>query len=133
MWLKAVDERVQECRRSEALRSNRPDRAAIHAGAAVTLLALVQDVTRPVLSVVSAAVSKDGTVYTLPRPARHHDVIRHMHEQGVSRGHSDQGFVLNDGRFVMRKPALRVAEEAGQILEGAKLRRVHGLFSEDVW
>jgi|GEM_PF-1928274 len=45
---------------------------------------------------------------------------------------ADQGFVTECGRFVLRKAALSVALQAGQVtIEGCTAPH-HGLFSEDI-
>ena len=75
----------------------------------------------------------DGTIHSLPSPNRHHDVIRHMVSLGVSlddRCSAEQGFITNT-RFLHRHAAVRVAEEAGQIIK--RTAPTHGLFSEDLW
>jgi hypothetical protein len=85
-------------------------------------------------AVVCAAICLGGKVYQLPRPARHHDVIRHMREAGIDAGDiaiGEQGFVSTEGRFLHRFAAQRVAREAGQIIR--ETAPAHGLFSEDVW
>lgn len=83
-----------------------------------------------------AALKPEGKdAVSLPRPARHHDVIRYMHEQGYSRAEiarSEQGFVTSAGRFMWRAPALRVAQRAGQLIGGKSISSTR-LFSEDVW
>jgi hypothetical protein len=85
------------------------------------------------LRVVRAAIMDDrGGIHSVPKPGRHHDVIREM----VKRGHPkpipnlNQGFVLSDGRFVNRKAAAQVARKAGQLRSEV---RGCGLCSEDVW
>lgn len=88
-----------------------------------------------------AAILYDGTIYTLARPARHHDIIRHIHAERGDYGPRlrEQGFtctgVDRHGRrlpaFVRRAPARRIAELAGQLLPTAKDLRE--LYSEDVW
>lgn len=86
------------------------------------------------LRIETAAIkTDDGTVWTLPRPARHHDVIRHIRDSGVKLpvGGDRQGFVLSNGQFARRKPALRVAIRAGQILNGRVIGGI--LTSEDLW
>ena len=83
--------------------------------------------------VVAAAISVNGTVYSLPAPARHHDVIRHMRmERGIGPQDEtwEQGFLLSDGRFARRKAAASVALRAGQI---EKLNWPPNLYSEDLW
>ena len=70
--------------------------------------------------------------YTVPRPGRHHNVIRKMVEAGRPKPISGkQGFVLSDGRFVGREEARVVAFEAGQLKQPARFS--DKLFSEDVW
>jgi hypothetical protein len=80
------------------------------------------------VTVETAALQQDGIVYTLPRPARHCDIIHHVVKQGVSLLGSLQGFVLSDGTFVDRYQAARVAYLAGQIEEG-----IGQLYTEDLW
>ena len=81
----------------------------------------------------SAAIFYNNTVYSLPRPARHIDVIVYLVEvlkfpKPISRG---QGFITNSGRFVNRLEALIIAKVANQILPGRGLRPQ--LYSEDLW
>jgi hypothetical protein len=79
----------------------------------------------------SAIVGEDGKVYSLPKPARHHNVIRMMVEQGHRTPVcGEQGFVLDDGRYVNRKQAAALALESKQIIE---LRWPPDLYSEDLW
>lgn len=82
--------------------------------------------------VAAAIIGHDGVPYSLPAPARHHDVIGHM----VALGHptpikGEQGFMLSDGSFADRRRALGNAVVNDQLLPGAGKRR--WLFSEDVW
>ncbi len=80
--------------------------------------------------VVAAALRKDGVIYSLPPPARHDTVILMMFDaHGVKAMDADQGFVLDDGTFLDRAEAEKVAIEAGQI----KRKATGGLFSEDLW
>ena len=85
------------------------------------------------MTIVAAAIlDKDGIPVSLPPPARHHNIIAFMVERGDKTPISgEQGFMTSDGKFVMRKAALRIAEKAGQIIkkQGCK----HRLFSEDCW
>lgn len=85
--------------------------------------------------VVAAAINRNdsGEFISLPAPARHHDIIRYINETyGDMPVRGTQGFMLDDGRFVMRKPALHIAERAGQLIK-PPVAPSHGLFSEDVW
>ena len=85
------------------------------------------------IRVVAAAVNHEGKVWTLPAPARHHNVLRYMVEHGVKTpiraGTEDQGFVRSDGKFVSRSAALRIARQADQV--GDLIGSI--LTSEDLW
>lgn len=87
------------------------------------------------LTVVAAAVRRDGVVYSLPPPARHHDVIWEICAKCGLSGYQprvdDQGFLLSDGRYAMRRAAAHVALRSGQVTTVA--HPSHGLFSEDLW
>ncbi len=71
-----------------------------------------------------------GEVFSLRRPARHHDVMRSC-PSSIDDDH-EQGFVTDRGRFVGREEALVLATAARQIV-----RRCGGdsfqLYSENVW
>lgn len=86
--------------------------------------------------IIGAAIQHaDGEVYSLPPPARHHDVIRLMGARFNDRreeGH-EQGFITSSGAFVDRKSAWVLAERAGQLLPRAPTGPPGTLFSEDVW
>lgn len=94
------------------------------------------------LRVTRAAIRHRGQVYSLPPPARHADVMRVIwaSRPGEYVG-QDQGFVLNDGRYVDRKTAHRIAKRSGQLIPregGYRCGEVNDrdgsdLFSEDVW
>ena len=79
-------------------------------------------------TIVGVAIEFCGSVWTLPQPNRHHDVIRDRVERTGLRGSGRQGFVTSAGRFVDRAIAADIAYAAGQIAEP----RVR-LFSEDLW
>lgn len=89
-------------------------------------------------TIEKAAIHYKGTVYSLPRPGRHCDVIRHIWEclgdkPGEEREiHCEtQGFLTSTGRFVRREPAMRIAKRAGQLTVGKF--QPNTLFSEDLW
>lgn len=85
--------------------------------------------------VVAAAINRNnsGEIVSLPAPARHHNIVAFINEKyGDFPVRGEQGFILDDGSFVMRKPALRIAENAGQLIK-EPVAPGHGLFSEDVW
>lgn len=86
------------------------------------------------LKVIAAAIKgANGVVYSLPPPARHHNVNWLMHDQGISTMHSVvvQGFLLSDGRFVDRREAKKVAVACGQQI--ARHMDLDELYSEDAW
>lgn len=75
-------------------------------------------------------------VISLPPPARHDHVIRHIYEahnlpDDAVVDASDQGFVTSMHRFVEREEACRIAFDAGQIV--TKHGPPDTLFSEDMW
>lgn len=93
-----------------------------------------QPPAEPPLRVVAAAVQAHGLTFSLPPPARHHNVLRLMHDLGLPDGPSwitGQGFLLSDGRWASRRDAWLVAVATGQLLDRAG--RGPDLFSEDVW
>lgn len=85
------------------------------------------------MKVVAVAIKtiNDGEVFTLPSPARHHTLIKHMRDSDIDkRPFERQGFVLEDGSFVDRKEAGKIAVESGQITH---LSWPPKLYSEDLW
>lgn len=83
-------------------------------------------------TIETAAILFKGIIFTLPRPARHHDVMRLVWETYGDEviGSETQGFVTSTGRFVRREPAVRIAKKARQI-EAPKFPPK--LYSEDLW
>lgn len=80
---------------------------------------------------MAAIRDHDGTVYSVPRPGRHHHVIHLMASKGLKTPITgEQGFVTSDGEFVRRTPAGRIAIKAGQIKE---LKWPPQMYSEDLW
>lgn len=80
--------------------------------------------------IAAAAIRMDdGTIYTLPPPARHHTIMQHF---GLKPTPDQQGFITDRGEWARRKPALRIAQEAEQLTR-EPTAPFHGLFSEDVW
>ena len=81
-----------------------------------------------------AAINHNGEIFSLPRPNRHHNIIRHMRTLGKSIddiANSRQGFLTNESVFVGRVEALKIAQDAGQLLSNPGAPP--NLFSEDVW
>lgn len=86
------------------------------------------------MSIKAAAIYHDGMTYFMEAPKRHHDIIAGLDKVGLAyvAHQGEQGFVTSDGTFVRRKPALRIADAAGQIIRGPTAP-THGLFSEDIF
>lgn len=85
------------------------------------------------LTILQAAVrTGDGVIHTLPRPNRHHDIIRLMAAMGHPQcGCCNDGFLLSDGRFASRSAAKRIAFLAGQVRRGRTISET--MTSEDLW
>ena len=82
--------------------------------------------------IVAAAIRQDGMICSVPRPGRHHHVIRAMATAGIPIPIvGEQGFLTDDGLFVDRKRALAIAKTAKQI--HGKNGNPNELYSEDVW
>lgn len=78
-----------------------------------------------------AILGSNVKIWSLPKPARHHNVIKLMADSGEPIPIcGEQGFILNDGRFVGRKAAANVAIKAKQI---ESLKWPPNLYSEDMW
>lgn len=91
----------------------------------------------PEETIVAAACIHKGTIYSLPPPARHHNVMRHIWDTvgaEVFIGPGAQGFLTSRGRFVSRATALRIVLAAGQLqIDHPSLNAGGRLFSEDLW
>lgn len=84
--------------------------------------------------ITHVAILYNGTVYSLPKPNRHHGVIRMIFEQtgsGIS-GPDVQGFLTDSDTFVNRVEALEIALRENQVLDPSNIR-ANRLFSEDLW
>jgi hypothetical protein len=73
---------------------------------------------------------EDGTIVSLPKPFRHHHVIREIND-GALVSRAVQGFVDDAGRFLDREDALDAARRSGQM--EWKKGGLPQLFSEDLW
>lgn len=80
-------------------------------------------------TITHVAIKYNGKVYSLPKPNRHHHVIRMI--GGIS-GPDTQGFLDSNGNFLDRFEALEVALSAGQVIDTNNIRASR-LFSEDLW
>lgn len=98
--------------------------------------------------IVAAAIRIDKLICSLPRPYRHHDILRGINglyeDRNRYRGTFEsetQGFIDHDGNFLNRTEAYDHCIECGQILvrRNAILKSdpncYNGieLFSEDLW
>lgn len=83
--------------------------------------------------IVAVAIKHpSGTVYQLPPPNRHHNVIAVMIKGRTGAVmESEQGFVTSTGRFVDRYAAKTIAVAANQQVPGH--HNLPQLYSEDVW
>lgn len=82
--------------------------------------------------ITHVAIKYAGKIYSLPAPNRHHHVIRTI--GGISGPHQE-GFLLNDGSFVGRKDAMKLAKDNGQLNRrpGDNFYQGPDLYSEDLW
>jgi len=90
------------------------------------------------LRIEQAAIMLDDKIHTLPRPARHSDVMAMLGEANgrwvLASG--SQGFTTNEGGFVDRIVGAKIARAAGQIIarrDGHVNTDGRDLFSEDLW
>jgi hypothetical protein len=93
-------------------------------------------------TIESSAIKFLGKIWSVPKPGRHHHVIKHILDNNpdiVCVG-GVQGFLTSDNIFVGRREARIIAESANQLIsqtnieDGVPNKRTHTeLFSEDVW
>jgi hypothetical protein len=86
--------------------------------------------------ITHVAIRFNGQIYSLPKPNRHHHVIRHIVDTtGVScvdARDEDQGFLDESGRYLNRKQALYSAMKNNQFRPDI-LIHFNELCSENVW
>lgn len=77
----------------------------------------------------------NGTIYSMPRPNRHHNVIRHMSQDKVDYKNNKEGFLDDQGNFLDRYEAYNLAVSTGQInrRKGEQFYQGPELYSEDIW
>ena len=78
--------------------------------------------------ITHAAVKYNDRVYSLPRPWRHHHVLRLI---GGVYGQCTQGFLTNHGEFVNRNKAMKIAIDANQVDPDKFIKEE--LYTEYVW
>lgn len=93
-------------------------------------VAQIADHLGPLPIIVAAAVRVNGVTMSMPRPARHHDILKRLPGKMANAKPSDQGFITDAGVFVGRELALALATNAGQLLKPTQHKE---LFSEDLW
>lgn len=88
-------------------------------------------------TIIAAAIQIEGVTISLPKPARHGQVLAAcgaLHMPTYQEGRECQGFLTSKGRFVNRVQAMQIAHIAGQPQLRPKSERHHrDLFSEDLW
>lgn len=85
--------------------------------------------------ITGVTIRFEGKTWYLPRPNRHHDVVRLIAEyNGVGvNGPDVQGFQDDQGNFLTRAQAMELAEANGQLKRDPGGYQGDKLFSEDLW
>lgn len=90
--------------------------------------------------IVAVAIRFQGQTWSLPRPYRHHDVIRKIVDTtGVDRVDAlgeDQGFLDDVGRYLTRRLAFGLARANDQLIHQERpssATKLGELYSEDLW
>lgn len=81
-----------------------------------------------------AVIDTKSRVWSLPRPFRHHHVLRVMHDLGAKQAenrHERQGFLDQTGKYFNRRDAEVRAFACNQVIGGAMISSI--LTSEDLW
>lgn len=81
--------------------------------------------------ITGVAIKTLGGTYSLPKPNRHHNVIRHLFDKGL-KSHGVQGFITDTGEFMNREQARSYAVAIGQV-RSEDTDHARLLFSEDLW
>ena len=88
------------------------------------------------LPITDVAIRFHGAIYSLPKPNRHHDVIRKIVEatdvRYVDAHDEDQGFLDESGKYLTRKQGLRVASLNNQMRPEHPIWH-NELYSENLW
>lgn len=84
------------------------------------------------MAIKEAAILYKGVVYSLPRPKRHHHIIKHIVKcTRHKRVFGVQGFITDYGFFVNRFVGKSIAIKCGQLI--ARAGSSKRLYSEDLW
>lgn len=90
--------------------------------------------------IVAAAIKMGDLICTLPKPARHHNILSAIDKQ-FKKGRSvtsvlaeEEGFLTDQGQFLGRQAAYHHARKFGpSIIRKPDGYQGDSLFSEDVW
>lgn len=88
--------------------------------------------------ITHVAIQYNGRTYSLPKPNRHHDIIRLIYKEtgkGID-GPDVQGFLDNYGNFLNRYEAMDHAKQHNQLIRPENQTNIYNgskLFSEDIW
>lgn len=82
--------------------------------------------------IVAAACQIGGLTFSMPAPARHHDVLHSMIIHDIQCGLEEQGFLDHRGVFVGRKAAMITAHIWDQLADG-EFNEGGDLYSEHLW
>jgi hypothetical protein len=120
-----------------------------HYEPAAVLEALLSRVPATPPPITHVAIKFQGRIWSLPRPYRHHHVLRSIlflveefgeyTKETIDRGADDfcggenQGFLDATGAYLTRKEAMIVAMANGQITKPGHPTIEDTLYSEDVW
>lgn len=87
--------------------------------------------------ITHVAILHQGKLWSLPKPYRHHHVIRKIAAGlGVDMVDGAQGFLDSDGRYLTRRQALAVAQANDQLIHQERpssATKLGELYSEDLW
>ena len=87
--------------------------------------------------ITHVAIVYDNKTYSLPKPNRHHNVVRMIfQDNGIGvKGPDTQGFLDSSGKFLNRRDAMVLATSTGQLnrLPGDHVYQGPDLYSEDLW
>jgi hypothetical protein len=87
--------------------------------------------------IIGVAIRSDSLIVMLPKPNRHHNCFRYLHDIGVNAAQQkigvkavDQGFYTHTGKYLTREQALKYVKRIKQpLIDNPKKY----LFSEDLW
>lgn len=85
--------------------------------------------------ITHVAIMYEGVLYHMPKPCRHHHVIREIaaHNGVGIQGPDTQGFMDEDGKFYTRRAAFVLASDNGQLKRREGGYQGPELYSEDLW